>query len=366
VIDDPGVPGVGARRQGSLSSPSAGALYGLAAALTFGASAPLSKLLLDDVEPVMLASLLYLGAGVALTIALAARARTREADLSGADVPALLLLVVTGGVVAPILMLMGLQRVSGVAGALLLNLEAPFTMLLAVAVFGEHLGRRDVPAVGAILAGGLLLAVSPGAVAGEALGVLLLASACACWAVDNNVTQRLALKDPLKVVRIKTLAAGTGTLVIAMAVGAALPSAGTIAAALGLGAISYGVSIVLDAYALRLVGAAREAAFFATAPFFGAALALPLLGERFDTGDLIAGLLMAVGVTMLLRSRHGHRHAHDSLVHEHLHEHDEHHRHQHDGPVSPGVRHSHVHTHEPLVHDHPHVSDAHHRHQHSK
>lgn len=357
--------GAGAGRRGSLSPTSAGALFGLAAALTFGASAPLAKLLLADVEPVMLASLLYLGAGGALTIALAARGPTREADLSGKDVPALFLLVVTGGIIAPVLMLTGLQRVSGVAGALLLNLEAPFTMLLAIAL-GEHLGRRDVSAVGCILAGGMLLAFAPGAVSGETVGVLLLASACACWAIDNNVTQRLALKDPLRLVRIKALGAGVGTLAIAFVVGASLPSAGTIAAALVLGAISYGASIVLDAYALRLVGAAREAAFFATAPFFGAALALPLLGERLDAGDLLAGCLMAVGLTLLLRSRHGHLHSHDPIIHEHLHEHDDHHWHAHDDPVSPGVRHSHVHTHARLVHDHPHVSDAHHRHRHSQ
>lgn len=350
------------------SSPLAGALYGLAAAASFGASAPLSKLLLDDVTPVMLASLLYFGAGMALTIAVAARGDTREADLSIADAPSLLVVIVTGGVIGPVLMLMGLQRVSGVAGALLLNLEAPMTMLLAVAVFGEHLGRRDILAAGVILGGGIPLLGSPNAITGEALGVLLLASACASWAIDNNVTQRLALKDPLRLVRIKALGAGIGNLAVAIAVGASLPSAGTIAAALALGAVSYGASIVLDAYALRIVGAAREAVFFATAPFFGAAVALPVLGELLGTCDLLAGLLMAVGVALLLRSRHGHRHAHEPMVHEHLHEHDEHHRHAHahDGSALPGEQHSHVHTHEPLVHDHPHVSDAHHRHRHPK
>ncbi len=343
-----------------------GALYGLAAAASFGASTPLAKLLLDDVTPVMLASLLYLGAGVALTIAVAARGDTREADLSVADAPSLLVLIVTGGVLGPVLMLMGLQRVSGVAGALLLNLEAPLTMLLAVALFGEHLGRRDAWAAGFILGGGILLAGSPSALTVEPLGALLLASACASWAIDNNVTQRLALKDPLRLVRIKALGAGIGTLALAIAVGASLPSAAAIAAALVLGAVSYGASIVLDAYALRLVGAAREAAFFATAPFFGAALALPVLGDRLSTSDLLAGLLMAVGVALLLRSRHGHLHVHGAVTHEHLHEHDEHHGHAHDEPVQPGERHSHVHTHERLGHDHPHVSDAHHRHRHPK
>ena len=222
------------------SSALAGTFFGLAAAASFGASTPLAKLLLGDVTPVMLASLLYFGAGTALTIAVVARGDTREADLSIADAPSLLVLIVTGGVIGPVLMLMGLERVSGVAGALLLNLEAPMTMLLAVAVFGEHLGRRDILAAGFILGGSIPLVGSPNAITGETLGVLLLASACASWAIDNNVTQRLALKDPLRLVRIKALGAGIGNLAVAIAVGASLPSAGTIAAALLLGAVSYG------------------------------------------------------------------------------------------------------------------------------
>ena len=189
-----------------------------------------------------------------------------------------------------------------------------------------------------------------------------LAGACLSWALDNNLTQRLSLKDPVAVVRLKALGAGGCMLVLALLRNPQLPAAAVLAGALALGAASYGLSILLDMYALRLLGAAREAALFATAPFVGALAALPLLGERLRAVDVAAGALMAVGVVLLLRERHGHLHTHAPLEHEHLHVHDAHHAHAHEGPVT--EPHSHPHRHVALTHDHPHVSDLHHRHRH--
>ncbi len=183
--------------------------------------------------------------------------------------------------------------------------------------------------------------------------------------MDNNLTQRLSLKDPVAVVRIKALGAGACMLAIALAAGQQrLPGPGVLAAALALGAASYGLSIVLDMYALRLLGAAREAAYFATAPFLGALAALPLLGERLSPTQLLGGAAMALGVVLLVRERHGHLHTHELLEHEHLHVHDEHHQHEHPGMTDVTGPHSHPHRHAPLTHDHPHVSDLHHRHKH--
>ena len=135
-------------------------------------------------------------------------------------------------------------------------------------------------------------------------------------------------------------------------------------AALALGSVSYGASVVLDAYALRLVGAAREAAYFATAPFLGALAAIFLTNERPGWSDGLAMAVMAAGVALLLRERHGHGHAHEALDHAHAHVHDEHHQHAH-GPDDPaGEPHAHTHHHAPLAHDHAHTPDAHHRHRH--
>ena len=341
-----------------------GAVLGLLAAVSFGVSAPLAKLLLAEVSPQLLAGLLYLGAGIGLGVYRLTRSGTREAALTRADLPPMLGVVALGGVCGPLLLMLGLARVSGTAGSLLLNLEAPLTIALAAALFGEHLGRRVVFASICIVLGAVVLRVSPGEVAADLVGVVSVAAACLCWALDNNLTQRLSLKDPFQVVRIKTLAAGAFNTGLALALGSSLPDARVLALALGLGVLSYGISVVLDAYALRAHGAAREAAYFATAPFVGALAAVPLLGERPGIAELAAMALMAAGVVSMLDERHAHEHVHEPLEHEHAHVHDEHHQHDHAPGDPPGEPHVHRHRHTRLVHDHTHVPDLHHRHRH--
>lgn len=343
-----------------------GAISGLLSAVLFGASVPITKRLLPDVAPTLLAGLLYLGGGLAVgSVRLSAGRRIVEASLGRADLPRVLAIVVLGGVVGPLALVNGLRTVSGVSGALLLNLEGPLTVLVALTVFGEHLGPRAALGAGLVFLGACLLAI-PGAGAGSATlsGVLLLATACGAWAVDNNLTQGLAGKDPWQLVIAKTLGAGTGMVSVALLLGDALPAAPVVVGALVLGALAYGASVLLDAFALRLLGAAREAAFFATAPFAGALLSVPLLGERMDWMQLAAGAVMVLGVAVLVRERHGHEHTHQVLEHTHRHVHDAHHQHPHPEGVDVSRPHAHPHRHAPLTHAHAHVSDAHHRHAH--
>lgn len=346
------------------SSATRGALYGLLAAALFGLSAPLAKRLLGEMSPQILAGLLYLGAGVALSVWRGLRPITREAPIQHRDMPALVGVVIAGGVLGPLLMLVGLQRVSAVAGSLLLNLEGPFTIALAVLVFREHIGRYGVAAAALILVGAALLRLETGDAALDGWGAAAIAAACFAWAIDNNITQRLSLRDPIALVRIKTLAAGSFNLALGLATARELPNAPAIVGACVLGAFSYGMSVVLDAYALRLVGAAREAMYFATAPFVGALAATLITHEPLRALDIAAMCVMALGVAALLRERHAHRHVHDPLEHDHLHVHDAHHQHTHEAGVALAEPHAHPHRHLALVHDHPHVPDAHHRHRH--
>ena len=346
------------------SSASRGIAFGLAAAVAFGVSAPFAKRLLDDVEPQMLAGLLYLGAFAALALLSAARRTRVEARLRGTDLPRLVLLVIAGGVVAPVLLLLGLDRVSGINGSLLLNLEGPLTILLGLVVFGEHLSRRAGAGAVVVFAGAIVLGVESSGGAVDVAGALLIVAACACWALDNNLTQSLTMRDPRALVMIKTGVAGVTNVGIAALIGQRAPAAAIVLGALGLGALSYGLSVYWDAIALRELGAAREAAIFAVAPFVGALVAPFVLPESFSVREVVAGLLMAVGVALLLTEHHSHRHRHEAIAHEHAHEHDQHHQHTHDFPVAAGVRHSHAHVHEELEHRHEHVSDLHHRHEH--
>jgi drug/metabolite transporter (DMT)-like permease len=341
-----------------------GAILGLLAAALFGASAPVAQRLLSASGPLMLAGLLYLGAGAGISVYRWLRPSTEEAGLRRADAKGLFGVVVFGGVLGPVLMLVGLGRVTAIAGSLLLNLEAVFTILVAALFFREHIGRYVVGALILIVGGALVLKLEPGDVGADTLGVLCVTAACFCWALDNNLTQRLTLRDPFRIVQVKALGAGAFNLLLALWVEHSVPRYGVVLSALGLGCISYGLSVVLDAYALRAVGAAREAAYFATAPFVGALAATVIVGEHLRGFDWVAMAAMAAGVVFLLSERHSHQHAHEALEHDHMHTHDEHHQHVHQPSDPSGEPHAHPHRHVRLVHEHPHVPDLHHRHGH--
>ncbi len=345
------------------SSARRGVAFGLVAAVSFGVSAPFAQRLVAHVDAELLAGLLYLGAGLVLAVAGSAR-RRHEAGICRGDLPRLATVVVAGGVLAPVLFLLGLERVSALSGSLMLNLEAPFTALLAVWVFGEYLTRRAWIAGLIIVMGATVLGYGPGGIGTDPIGVALIAFACGAWALDNNLTQGLTVRDPVVIVRVKAFGAASANVLIALVRGAQFPAAWVIGAALALGALSYGLSVLFDAYALRLLGAAREAALFATAPFAGAVIAIVVLGERMTGTSAAALALMVVGTALLLTDRHEHEHRHRAMAHEHRHVHDEHHHHDHPEGTDSGEPHSHWHEHQPLVHTHGHVSDAHHRHRH--
>lgn len=272
-------------------------------------------------------------------------------------------MIIAGGIAGPLLLLLGLARLPGSEASLLLNLEAPLTIGIAVFLFGESLSRREVLGAAAIVGGGILLAAGSSESGAHVFGALAVAGASLAWAFDNNLSQRLSLRDPVAVTRVKALVAGGVNVGVALAMGGRFPASALLAAALATGFLGYGASIVLHLLALRHIGTARQAAYFATAPFIGAVASVPILGERLGVKEIGAGVVMALGVAVLVRTRHGHRHEHEAAEHEHSHVHDEHHDHQlvGDDPVEP---HSHPHRHAPMAHDHAHQPDPHHRHPH--
>lgn len=345
-----------------------GALYGLTAAALFGISPPLAKLLLPEGGPLLIAGLLYLGAGAGLLAYETLFRRGpdllhRESPVGSGDRWLLAGMIVTGGILGPLCMLWSLQRLSGVLGSLLLNLEAPATIGLAVLWCGEHLGRREIAGALLIVSAATFLHYHPQEMYPDTWGVIAMIGACVCWGIDNNLSQKISMRDPVVVSRIKALGAGFCTLSMALLTGQSLPGPMILIMTVTLGFISYGVSLVLDLRALRLIGAAREAGFFSTAPFVGALAAVPILGERFAVAEICASVIMATGVALLLQEHHSHSHLHEDLTHDHLHTHDNHHQHDHpDGCTH--APHAHLHHHAPLRHSHAHVSEAHHRHRH--
>ncbi len=343
-----------------------GALAALAAALLFGAGTPLAKLLLAQASPWLLAALLYLGSGLGLW--LLRRVRGMPAvRLAAGEGKWLAGAVAAGGVVGPVLLMLGLDGMAASSASLLLNAEAVFTALLAWFVFRENFDRRIALGMLAIVAGGLVLAW-PGRMDWPAWQpALFVAGACLAWGLDNNLTRKVSLADATWIAMVKGLVAGATNLLLALALGAAWPAAPVVAAAAVVGFASYGASLALFVVGLRELGTARTGAYFSVAPFFGAVLAIALLGEPLTLPLAVAGALMALGVALHLSERHEHRHAHEVMEHSHEHVHgagDVHHDHVHEPPVPPGTRHSHPHRHQPMVHSHPHFPDAHHRHGH--
>lgn len=262
------------------------------------------------------------------------------------------------------LLMLGLERTSGSAASLLLNLEGVFTALLAWFVFHENVDRRIAIGFTLIAGGGVLLTWEGSPVEGVPLGVMAIVAACLGWSIDNNLTQRISASDPVQIAGIKGLVAGCVNLSLAMLSGWQPAVTATFLAALILGLFGYGVSLTLFVWCLRHLGTARTGAYFSVAPFFGAATALLLLAERPGVAFWLAAVMMAIGVWLHVSERHTHVHRHERLAHTHSHRHDEHHRHEHDQAWNGSEPHTHAHEHEPLVHAHPHYPDLHHRHRH--
>ena len=341
-----------------------GIVAALSAALLFGASTPLAKLLLGETSPWLLAGLLYLGSGFGLA-AVALLKRSVSFRLPHKERLALAGAVAAGGVAGPLLLMWGLSRMAASSAALLLNAEAVFTALIAWFVFKENFDRRIALGMALIVAGALVLS-SPAETSLEGLApVLAVLGACLAWAIDNNLTRKVSLADPVVIAMVKGLAAGASNTALAFAAGATLPALPVLGGALMVGWLGYGVSLALFVVALRELGTARSAAYFSIAPFAGAVFAVVLLGEMVTVTLFLAAGLMAAGVWLHLSERHVHRHTHEPLEHTHEHEHDAHHGHSHQPPVAAGVRHTHAHRHEPTTHAHAHYPDAHHRHGHS-
>ncbi len=336
----------------------------VAAAALFGASTPASKLLLDRLHPVQLAGFLYLGAALAMVpIVAGERRRHTVPPLDTANRRRLAGAVVLGGIVGPVLLLVGLELASSTSVSLLLNFETAATAVLGAMVFREHFTPSTLLGVVGIVVAGLMLSWGEGGAPGIGAGLLVLC-ACICWAFDNHLTALIDGLTPSRSTLWKGFVASVVNLIVGFAVAPLGASYAYIAAAIVLGALSYGASIVLYITAAQHVGATRAQGVFASAPFIGAALSLLFLGEPLSNVQIAAGAILLVSIVAVLRGAHEHQHEHESTEHIHSHRHDDgHHGHEHPGLPTATV-HTHRHRHDHVDHAHPHWPDLHHRHRH--
>lgn len=346
----------------TLDIKNVGVLSALGAALLFGAGTPLAKLLLDHINPWLLAALLYLGSGLGLSI-YRIITHAPPVHIAKHEISWLAGAIISGGIIAPVLLMLGLSHLPASNVALLLNMEVVLTALLAWYVFKENVDRHIFIGMAAIVAGAVILSWSGRFDFSHASASWLVLAACLAWAIDNNLTRKVSLTDATWLAAIKGLVAGFVNLLLAIFIGIKLPPLFNSMGAMLVGFFAYGVSLSLFVVGLRHLGTARTGAYFSIAPFIGALIAI-FLGEPLTPAFLLAGSLMGLGIWLHLTEKHEHLHDHEELSHDHEHIHDEHHQHEHDFPVAAGVRHKHYHKHAALQHRHVHYPDIHHQHKH--
>jgi drug/metabolite transporter (DMT)-like permease len=338
----------------------------LLAAALYGISAPASKLLLVKVPPVMMAALLYLGAGLGMLMVNQWRVwrkhEQREAKMTKKEMPFVIGMIVLD-IAAPIMLMMGLTLTNSASVSLLNNFEIVATALIAMTLFRESVGRRMWIAIILITFSSILLSVEDFSNLSFSVGSLFVVGACICWGIENNCTRMLSIKDPLQVVVIKGFGSGMGSLLIAFSMKIYQISVLYLLVTLLLGFVAYGLSIYFYISAQRVLGAARTSAYYAAAPFIGVLLSWGILHERLTSPFFAALLVMLLGTYFAVTEKHRHEHLHEEITHEHKHHHEDgHHNHLHDTVISGS--HSHVHTHETISHVHRHTPDVHHGHSH--
>ncbi|MFH1635608.1 MAG: DMT family transporter [Chloroflexota bacterium] len=344
-------------------------IQAMLAALLFGASAPIAKLLLGEIEPISLAAFLYLGSGFGLLILRIFQRsgnnlERTEAPLKRTDIGWLAGAIIAGGIAAPIILLFGLRDTPGATASLLLTFEGVATTLIASMVFKESVGRRAWWAILVITTASILLSVNLNDEWGVSWGAMGILAACVLWGIDNNFTRNISAKNPTSIVILKGLVAGSFSLILTILLGNQMPSLGIAIKAMILGSLSYGLSITLFIRAMRGLGAARTSALFGTAPLAGIVLSFWLLQESVNIMFLGAFPLMIIGTIFLVYEEHNHKHIHEATIHEHWHRHDsEHHIHTHK-EIEFAQSHSHTHGHGCHEHEHHHMPDIHHRHVH--
>lgn len=344
-----------------------GTLLAVLAAVAFGATTPVVWAAAKIASPFTVATLLYAGAAAGAATGawgLRRRAASSEPPMRRAHAPRVAAVSLLGACVAPIALGWGLARTGATTGALMLNLEALFTVLLARVVYREPIGGRVALALAATTAAGTALALHEGAgAAGGVLGAIAIAVATLAWAADNTLMRRLADVEPLAVVTAKGAIGAGASVVLALATGARWPPVPLALGVLVAGVLGYGASLLLYLRAQRVLGAGRTGALFAIAPFVGALIAVFVEGKAPTAAHAVAAVLFGLAVWLHATERHMHPHRHAREDHEHAHRHDDgHHDHVHE-PALVG-EHSHAHRHEPLDHTHDHTPDLHHEHAH--
>jgi len=324
--------------------------FAILAAALYAINIPLSKILLKQVEPTMMAAFLYLGAGLGLFLyGLISNEKEKGDPLTRNELPYTIGMIVLD-IAAPILLMLGLERTNSANASLLNNFEIVATSMIAFFVFREALSKRLVLAIILVTFASIALSFEGEGSFQFNIGSLLVLAASCCWGLENNCTRMLSSKSSGQITTIKGIFSGLGSLVIALVTGEKIPGIFWVATVLLLGFVAYGLSINFYIQAQKDLGAAKTSAYYAIAPFLGVAFGMLLLNERPGIRFYVGLAIMSIATVLMIKDTiglqhthehshvHIHEHRHGDLVHTHVHEHCH--------------THTHIHGEDESVHDH--------------
>lgn len=290
----------------------------IVSAVLFGISSTLNKIALENVNPFLIAALIYFIGGVFLFVVRLSPLNKRvlslletptetETKISSHDYATLGFVILSGAVVAPVLLLYGLAATTAINTALLLNAESLLTVLIALAFLKERGAKKDYLGIVLLLVGVVFLTTSGEfqklTLTSQIMGNLLIVGACLFWSIDNNLSKFLSKKrDIILITGLKCFIGGSILLATAFPLGISfnVPLI-SLPYLLSVGAFSIAFSILLFLFALREIGSMRTGVVFSTSSLFGAVFAFAVLRESFTLMQLLAGLVMLLGVYVLYK-----------------------------------------------------------------
>ena len=296
-----------------------GYVSAIASAVLFGLSSTLNKIALENVHPTVVAGMIYFIGGVFLfvihltplceRVLSALDTQETESKITAKDLRVLALVILCGSVIAPLLLLNGLNQSTAINASLLLNAESLFTALMAFVFLNERGARREYLGILMLLVGVVFVTTNGEfqrlSLTENVSGNLLIVGACLFWGIDNNLSRFLSKKrDIILVTGLKCFIGGLALLTISFLAGIdfSIPLT-SLPYLLSAGALSIAFSILLFLFALRKIGSMRTGVIYSMSSLFGVVLAFIVLRETFTAIQLAAGLIMLLGVYVLYRNQ---------------------------------------------------------------
>jgi drug/metabolite transporter (DMT)-like permease len=292
-----------AGRTSARASIITGFLSAIVAAALFGSVSTVAKPILSSLSPILLSTLVYLIAGLTFTPI----AYTTGKSKTHAKYYALVVISgIIGAAIAPTMFFLGLQQTTATDSSLLVNGETVFSILFALLLFKEKIRPPVYVAIFLILAG--LFIVTTNFRFGESVfnmnsGNLLIIAATMIWGLDNNVNKIIARHmNVAKLVQLKSLIGGGISFLILLALNVPLViHTEQIIPILIVGVFGFAISLFLYLHAIKRIGVVKASSLLSLSAVFGLTFAAIFLGEPVSMSQIIAVVVMFIGIYMMYR-----------------------------------------------------------------